>query len=85
VQIPSLWSTRHAASGGSQDEIAIEVQALHRKLAPDLGLRQFPSLPEIEEAARQSGDIAAVCARFERRFGMLPSAKRLFDPPLVAV
>lgn len=79
-----LLTNAHGA-GGSQAEIAAEVQALHRELAPDVGAWAFPLLEQIEDAALAGGDIAAVWYRLERKFEQPPPVGDLFDPPFVAV
>lgn len=80
----ALLTNAHAA-GGSQSEIAAEVQDLHREVAPDVGAWAFPTLEHIEEAALRGGDIAAVWHRLERQFETPPSVHEWFAPPFVAV
>jgi SAM-dependent methyltransferase len=77
--------TNAHGSGGSQAEVAAEVQALHRELAPDVGGWEFPSAEEIDKTARQGGDIAAVWHRLERKFERPPAVGEFFEPPFVAI
>jgi SAM-dependent methyltransferase len=79
-----LLTNAHGA-GGSQAEIAAEVQTLHRRLAPDVGAWIFLSLGQIEDIAFAGGDIAALWHRLERKFEPPPPVCQLFDPPFVGV
>jgi hypothetical protein len=80
----ALLSNQHA-SGGSQDSLAEPIQALHRKLAPDVGSWTFPSVDSIRTRAEAGGDIAAVWARIERKFSDPPAVDDLFERPAVSV
>jgi len=80
----ALLSNMHA-SGGTQDELAPAIQALHRNLAPDVGSWTFPSVDAIRTRAGAGGDIAAVWSRNERKFADPPAVDDLFERPAVSV
>jgi SAM-dependent methyltransferase len=80
----ALVTNAHGA-GGTQQSIASEIQALHRRLAPDVHSWRFPSVEAIEREARRGGDIAAVWRRVERKFEPAPPVAGLFEAPRVGV
>ena len=71
--------------GGTQDQLSGAIQALHRRLAPEIGTWTFPSVDELRDRATRRGDVAAVWSRVERTFGEPPPVDHLFEPPTVSV
>jgi len=78
----ALLTNTHSA-GGSEDDIAEELQAVHARLAPELGGWRFPTVERIVASAHAGGDIAALWTRIDRRLADPPAVGRLFEPPLV--
>ncbi len=79
----ALLSNVHVG-GGTQDQLSRDVQALHRRIAPEVGSWTFPSVEAIRGRAEGGGDIAAVWSRIERKFADAPVVGDLFEPPWVS-
>lgn len=79
----ALLTNAHVA-GGTQNAIAGEVQAVHRRVAPDVGTCTFPSVDDLRRWASADGDIAAVWSRVERKMAEPPPVDHLFAPPVVS-
>ena len=69
--------------GGTQDEIATEIQRLHHRIAPDVGPWEFPTAEAVAARAAAGGDIAAVWSRVDRCFFEPPDVSHLFREPIV--
>lgn len=75
--------TNTQAAGGTEDAVAGEVQALHARLAPELGAWTFPTVEQVADRAGAGGDVAAVWTRVDRRLADPPAVDHLFEPPRV--
>lgn len=78
----ALLTNAHTA-GGSEDEIAEDLQALHARLAPELGGWRFPTVRQVVGSASAGGDVAAVWTRVDRRLADPPPVGHLYEPPTV--
>lgn len=77
-----LVTNAHVA-GGTQQQIAPDVQDIHRRLAPDIGSWEFANADDVTAKALAGGDIAAVWSRVDRSFFDPPDVSALFEPPQV--
>jgi SAM-dependent methyltransferase len=81
----ALVTNAHVA-GGTQDLIADAVQAVHEKVAPEIGPWQFATVAQVaDRAAAASGDIAELWSRVDRSFVAAPRVDHLFAPPTVSL
>lgn len=80
----ALMTNAHVA-GGTEDQVAAEFGALHRRLAPQVGMWTPADMGEVVTRARGGGDIAHVWSRVDRKFVEPPAVDHLFEPPSVSV
>jgi SAM-dependent methyltransferase len=81
----ALVTNAHVA-GGTQDLIAEAVQALHARIAPEVGPWQFATVAQVADRAEAAnGDIAELWSKVDRTFVAPPRIDHLFESPAVSL
>jgi SAM-dependent methyltransferase len=80
----ALVTNAHVA-GGTQDQIADDVQDLHRRIAPEVGPWQFATVADVRARATTTDDIAELWSRVDRSFVTPPRVAHLFERPKLSL